>query len=308
MPLFKNHESKPYTLTDAQRKEFMKAIGGKFPVTVQYVPEKVRKNPKNRIPDQPSMVIIGLTRTVADGNSRAIYTYADSFDVDPVTKRNIYNPTTIEFTGSRTFNSDTDIDLLWFLWYCHPGFRGGKNNAGESHLDEIEFNLPHLKRLENVEYEEKLFEAKQLILSKTALPEADLKTAAKAFFIDGVDDMNTVDVKDALLRQLQGGTNIRQKLDRIEQFMAIANSPESLRVRSIIQSALESKLIQWEPVRRAWMKLEEGKLVEPPIIIVPADRQQNEVLYEVLSSTREGKGVADLLEVTLQAKLKKPEK
>jgi hypothetical protein len=307
--LFKN--GKEFSLTNEQISELEIAIGKRWPVTIRWVPEKVKKNPKNKIPDQPAATIIALTwpASIEEKNgtpTRTIVTYAENITTvsgfDGKTPRTDYIPNDIYFSGNRTFDKK-DLELVWFLWYCYPAFRGGKNNSGKLVTDEIMFDLPQKLHEANVDFEEKLYEAKGLILGQ-GVTEDYLKTVAKAFFIPQVDTMNKTDVQNSLINFLNKGNSMKQKLETIESFMIIAGSKENVRVRSVVQAAIDSNLIEWDANKRCVYMVVEGKRYESPIAKVTANREWREFLYEIMIGTKEGQEQLAILEETLNANLK----
>ncbi len=295
--LFKNNEQ--FDLSAEQRKELMEVIG-KFPVTVQWMPHKIRPNKNNKLPDKPPAMGIRTQWTVTDkkGN-KAVYQYAENYTVDPTTKVKVFDPIMVPFPGYSQYQ-EKDIEWVWFLWHCFPSIKDGYNSNAAT-KDEIMFYLPAKEKAKTIAYETKLTKAKMLILDPDAgLGEDELRKLLTAYFFSNVSELTFDQVKDALMTHIQRGKDEVERLNNIQHFISLHGNDEAIEMRFITQQAIEKELIKYHSGKRLYYLMVEGKILEPPLCQVPLTADPKQYFYEFC--TGPGKETYAILKNSLSPK------
>lgn len=308
--LFKNGVQ--FELTEAQKKE-LKEVIGRFPVTVKWCSHKITpsRNPgKRSMPDKPpAMGIVTNWKVTEKDKSSSVFQYAENFDVHPETGRiTKYYPVMKEFSGDMTYN-ENDLEWVWFLWYCCPFFKEGRNanpNANEKDFL-IQFHLPAREKSKSIAFDTKLTKAKMLILDPdTGMNEEELRKMLTAYFYPNVEDLTIDQVKDALILRIQQGKNDKEKLESIEKFLMFQGNEEAVNMKFLVQKAIDKGLLEYESKRRTWYMMIDGKRYDPPVCQAPLNSEPKQYLYEVF--TGPGKDTYEMLKVTLSPKKAKKEK
>jgi hypothetical protein len=286
--LFKNNQL--FTLTAAQKEDLL-AVVGEFPVKITWCDHKIRKHPLNTLPDKPPAMGIKTAWTTAieaknkkDVAEKAVFQYAESYDVDPDKKINIYSPASIEFPGYKEY-LETDIEWVWFLWYCFPFLEGGHNADPKTSKFEIKFSLPKKEKAKNIAIKTKLNKAEMLILDRDAgLPEARLREILTGYFFPNVDRLNLVEVQTALIEHIQRGKTDKEKMDNVEHFISLVGNENAIHIRFNTQRAIDNGLIQYDSGKRRYYMMVEGKRWDEPICTVPVNDNPSQYLFEILAS------------------------
>lgn len=291
-----------FELSSEQKKE-LKEVIGKFPVTIKWCPHKITpsRNPgKRSMPDKPPAGGIVTSWKVTEKNgSSSVFQYAENFDVHPETGRiTKYYPVSKEFNGDMTFN-ENDIEWVWFLWYCYPFFREGRNaKPGASDKDFLmEFHLPAREKAKSIAFDTKLTKAKMLILDPdTGMSDDELRRMLTAYFFPNVESLTIDQVKDALILRIQQGRNDKEKLESIEKFLMLQGNEEAVNMKFIVQKAIDKGMLEYDSKRRTWYMIIEGKRYDPPICQAPINSEPKQYLYEVF--TGPGKDTYEMLKIT----------
>jgi hypothetical protein len=301
--LFKNNQ--PFTISKEQKKELLEVIG-EFPVTVKWCDHKIRKHPLNKIPDQPPAMGIKTAWTVTikaknktEASEKAVFQYAESYDVDPDKKINIYTPASVEFSGFRIYE-EIDIEWVWFLWYCFPLLEGGYNANPKTSKFEIKFHLPRKEKAKSMAIRTKFNKAEGLILGDAALPEERLRELLTGYFIPGVDNMTLVEVQDALINHIQRGKTDKEKMDNVDHFISLTGNEKAIYIRFCTQRAIDKKLVEYDSHKRQYYMIVEGKRWDEPICTVPANDNPSQYLFEILASPIKA-DVFQMIEVALKS-------
>jgi hypothetical protein len=265
---------KLYELSDSEKKELRKEFP-KFPVTLTYIKELFVKNKDNVKPDVPNSIAIPMTSTVTDkkGNSKTF-----TFSERPLVKDKVGNmvgyPRHIIFTGIKKF-TEGDLELLWYIYNCSPNLRGGKNEEG-SKMTYYVFENKVKDALSFVGLQEKIVEVQKFIIGKEAFGEDRLRKIAKALYITGVDDLDLAQVQQILFSYVSAGAQ-KEVLERIQEFENVSGSEELGELRSCIQKALDTGLIQTKGRKLHWV--EDGEFKEE-FAVMTVGAKKPEFLFE----------------------------
>lgn len=269
--LFKNDE--PYTLTAADHKSIAEKFK-KYPIRLIYPESRVKKStsPHNRLPDKPNSISFPLTAVRRTKNGSENWRYAEHKIVGE--KGQItWTPTKFMLRGSHDLY-ESDRELIWWLINCCPVLEGGENQDKEKEACCVIEDLRTKAEL-IAEKEEENATVKALIFSsKVGLGEDKLRSIAKAYFIQDVDDMTFAQVKIALEKVV-----MRDKENGIKNFLEITNSEQVLNIKANIQTAIDKGIIKFSIKKRSWEWVSESGRKNEPIAQVSPTVDENEALY-----------------------------
>jgi hypothetical protein len=259
--LLKNDE--PYELSPQDYKDIKKFFP-KFPVRLKFPDNRVKKNPKNRTPDQPASIstpYFAIKKTDKGSESWRYYETV-MHDINGV---KIYNPTHLVLRGNYTI-TENDKELAFWLINASPYLKEGKNFNGRVPKYTIE-NLIGEAEIKAAK-ETLTAEVKALIYSdKVGLGEDKLRLIAGAYFIDGVKEMTFPQVRLALDHEIQ-----LNKDDGFQKFLEISDADQTLTVRANLQKAIDHKLITYNKPKKEWAWVtDQGKANELITKVLPAD-------------------------------------
>jgi hypothetical protein len=263
-----------YTLADNEIKAIEKQFHGKFPIRVMYPPDRVVKSRSkhNRLPDKPNSISFDLKATVKTSKGTEIWRYADSVITDQH-GRKIYSPKKFRFNGNRMLERN-DIELIYFLFkkseYCLGGENQGKMNkfVFEDLVSDAE------RKAEKMAVETKigimLFGDKGL-----CIPEDRLRDIAKAYHINGIDNLTLAQVRIILNEQ------IHKSKDGPTRFFDMIDDDEGTTIRTEIQRAVDLKLLNYQIEKKTWFwKTKEG--IRPVKGgKVPPNKNPNQALFDL---------------------------
>lgn len=267
--LYKNDEI--YRLTAADHK-MIKDLYPKFPIRLTYPEHRIKKNPKNPLPDQPNSISFPLKVTVKSKMGADEWRYAEQRIVGEKGQI-IWYPATLMLRGPKTLQ-ETDMELVWWLVTCCPWLEGGKNYDGKPSLCAIEDLRGKAEK--TAMREEEVSDVKALIYSsKIGLGEKKLRTIAKAYFISESDDMTFPQIKIAVEKEV-----MRDKENGIKKFLELCDAEQIITIKSNLQNAIDKKIIAFNHAKRNWEWVSGvGKKRELIAQVVPA-MDENEALYD----------------------------
>ena len=248
--LYKNDEL--YKLTKGDIDQIRKTFR-KFPIRLTYPEGRIVKSKlaHNRLPDKPTSISFPLRGVAKSDTGTDIWRYAENKIVANNGKVR-YLPVNFSFSGMQILQ-DTDMELIWFLQTKSPYILGGANYNGKTPKAIFEdlINKAEIKAQKMAE----MATVQALIHSpKVGLTPDKLRKVAKAYFINGVDELTDAQVKIAIDMEVQ-----RDKTNGITKFMDMVEGERMLDVRAIIQSAIDRSIIKFVPKTREWVWVDPDK-------------------------------------------------
>ncbi|HOM03036.1 MAG TPA: hypothetical protein PLH43_09440 [Acetivibrio sp.] len=240
--IYKNDEHYKLTAEDIR---LIRARFPKFPVRLIYPEERVRppQVPSNILPDKPNSISFPLRAVVKTPTGTDVWIYAENRLIDNH-GRYIYTPHNFILFGTAILQ-ENDMELIWYLYTKCPFVEGGLNFQGKA---KATFEDLVSKAEEKARREAAITDVKALIYStKLGLPENKLRQIAKALFIPDVDEMTFSQVKVAIEQEI-----MRSK-DGVFKFMNMIDSEEHVKIRTLIQEAIDRKFIKFVPSKRSWV-------------------------------------------------------
>lgn len=282
--LLKNGEK--YDLTKKDKEELRKIYPSSKYMLI-YPPERVKKNPEpeNVLPDKPSSISFPLTaKKVVDGETQ-IWTWCERSFRDDKGNPN-YIPRSFSFEGKKLIS---DIELLYWFHYCCPSLKGGKNFNNRIAKCMIENLQAEATKKANSRREDAKI-ASLLYNEDIGLSDDEILQAAAAYWIS-TEDLHIDQVK-ILLEEA-----IKKKKNGLEEFEALMKTDQVLKVRSMLQKAIELRLIFYHIPSRTWSWRTEGNKKNIPIEKVPPGMDEHVFLYEhYMNNGNFAKEIAVLLE------------
>lgn len=258
------------------RKEFLNKVGNRWPVVIKFHPRKIKSIPDPDAPGQVRIerppeynVTLEWTATGMDGR-RHTYTYCENYDIDPEKKKNKYFPTVISLDGGYREFQKKDLEFLMWLYLCFPNLEGGKNESKS--LNDIVFDLPWLDKMEKDNFNSLYSEVLALISNpKFSKPMPELRKLLTAYFVPNVDKMEDFEVREALTTKATEGKNNAEKVESMKLFLDRGDNTEFLRSRFLCQKAIEIGMIKYDPKRRTFNMIMDGRPIDPPLCVIAPD-------------------------------------
>lgn len=269
--LYKNDEL--YKLAPADIKKVRDKFK-KFPVALVYPENRLVKSPSkhNIKPDKPNSISFPLSATVKTSTGTDQWRYAENKLVDSRGKI-IYTPHNFLFFGN-VMLSEQDMELIWFLMTKCPYVIGGENYNGRPPKAVFEDLVGAADK--KAMTEEQHATMKALIYSKQiGLKEEKLRKVAKAYFIPEVDDLTINQVRIALEIAVTS-----DRVSGIDSFMKLVEADIELEVRSVIQDAVDRKIIKYIPNTKEWAWLTDGGRKHEAICTVHSAMNPNEAIFD----------------------------
>jgi hypothetical protein len=282
--LFKNDE--PLHLSKSQKDELM-AVIRRFPVTLRLPDENIKPSvlrksiKKKKQQDFNPNVFIKLKWSVKEKEGSSEYRYAES--TSPVHGGGkTYLPGSITINISKQFQ-EKDIELVWFLWYCFPAFKGGKNSDPTTR-NEIGFYLPWLEKENKISLDKKLNKAKNLIYE---MAEDKIKEIAQAMFVSISEFSTLTDIQYAVINLLEKGDGKLKSEELINKFLLLVDSDATLKARSLVEKAFSNNILVFDQVKRRITFNYEGANKDQSLAIVPPRLNYKEYFADVVMSDNE---------------------
>lgn len=275
--LYKNGET--YKMTPADFKE-IKAMYPKFPIRLVYPENRVRPSrlKHNILPDKPNSISFPYVATVKTKTGVESWRYAENRIIG-TNGREIWTPHNLILRGTMVLQ-ETDIEIVYWLVHCCPFLEGGKNWNGKPAKCAIEDLVGQAER--KAMREEELATVKALIYSsKVGLGEKKLRLVAKAYFINGVDELSYAQVKLAVEDAIA-----RNKRTGIQTFLDLIDAEQALEVRANLQQAIDREIITFMPQKKTWAWVTERGRKNEPIATISGGANPSEALYDYYMGNR----------------------
>lgn len=284
--LFKNGERYKMTPADEKGLDFNPE---KKPRLI-YPKERVRPSlaKDNRLPDKPKSISFPLTAIrTTDKGIDDVWTYCDNYYKDNNGNMK-FSPRNFSYTGMVSIKNKEL--LFWFKKVC-PWCENGDNFSGKIPKCRIEDLAGDARRRvqeksANVEFETLLYN------ERLGLSEEKLRTIAKAYFINGVDEMSLDQVKLALETYVK-----RDKLEGVSKFLKLADADTIIEIKSRLQKAIDDRIIVFMLRDHKWAWVTENGKKNIEICKISAASEPNNALYEYyLNSSKFQKELLSRLE------------
>jgi hypothetical protein len=270
--LLKNGEV--YNLTKSDRDQLKKEFKSEA-LRLVYPEERVRKSrePENRLPDKPKSITFPLTAKRVVNRQTEVWTWCERTYNDEHGNP-VHQPSTFSFTGSHLLNDEEQI--WWFLNIC-PYLKGGKNFNNKLPKCEIEDLIK--KSDELVDKKAQQAELVTMLYNKqVGLTDSQIRQACKAYFIKGSDKKDISTLKLELESKI-----LANKTDGVQKFKDLMNTPQVVKVRSIIQKSIDIGILYYVIPKKAWyMKSPEGRPDSKgeKVVDVPIGMNEHEAIFE----------------------------
>lgn len=254
--LYKNETL--YTLTQKDTAEVYKMFPDikKRAVRLIYPKERIKppRSRHNKQPEKPNSIAIPMKANVKSPTGGEVWRWALNTIVtgNGQTK---YTPSNLIFNGTQAM-TENDMDLIWFLLTKSPHVRNGKNWNGVSMKIEFEDRIGNARI--KVAAEEQRSQLTVLLYNpELRLSSNKLKEVAMAYFIPDVEELTDDEVRLLLEQAI-----MRDKKNGPARFLDLIHAEDELKARSVLQKAIDAKLIkQHVSLREWWWVNEAGKKV-----------------------------------------------
>ncbi len=304
-----------FTLPQKERDRVYKELGvdpgkkgGKLKMILKMPDSFYTKTKDNEKPDRPVVSIIPMNaQRVGDGGSEK-WNYCTGRDKNTKGGYSYFNniqgrkSATIEFADKLELG-EGNIDLMYFLLFLSPLRLIPNETPEQAKLRGVRPNTRFAFVIENKEKEAADRISKQLIYSKVEiailqdLGFGDIKKVAGAMGISGFDGKGELTLRDELLTFVVK----EEKAGRrgYEKFVSAAKLDEVTEVKSLIQEAIDLKVIKEDPKTKRFCYLNGDGKYATQICGVVAGRTMRESLeYTLLSEPN----AVDMLKTALQEK------
>lgn len=252
----------------------------KFPIRLIYPESRVKpsRSKHNRLPDKPNSISFPLVATVRTDKGTENWRYAEN-KIIGTNGQTIWQPHNLILRGAMLLQ-DTDIELIFWLVKCCPFLEGGNNWNKKMPKCVIEDLVGSAEK--KAMKEEEMATVKAMIFSsKMGLGEKKLRLVAKAYFINGVDDLSLAQVKLAVENAIS-----RNKTSGVQKFLDLVDAEQVLSVKANIQNAVDRDLITYMVQKKQWAwKTDQGRKNEP-ICQIGAGADPSEALYDYYLGNR----------------------
>ncbi|MDA3806300.1 MAG: hypothetical protein PF440_00160 [Thiomicrorhabdus sp.] len=275
--LYKNDEV--YRLTPADHKKITDKHP-KFPIRLVYPAGRVRvsKSKHNTLPDKPNSISFPLVATVKTTTGAESWRYAEN-KVNGTNGRVIWSPHNLTLRGTMVLQK-TDVELIYWLMFCCPYLEGGANFNGKVAKCVIEDLVGAAAK--KAKKEEEAAEVKALIFSaKLGLGETKLRTVARAYFINDVEDLSYPQVQLAVENCIY-----RDRREGVRKFLEMVDAEQVLTVRGNLQSAIDKNIITFMAQKKMWAWVTAQGKKNEPIASIAAAADHNEALYDYYLGNR----------------------
>jgi len=291
--LYKNDE--PYKLAPNDVKTITERFHNKWPLSIIYPPERIipSRSKQNRLPDKPNSISWPLTATVRTKLGTEQWRYAENVIIKEHGLKK-YTPKNIRFNGRKSF-SETDIELVWFLYTKSPYCKGGENEGKT-----IKFMFEDLITEAELKAERESVQSmvKAMIYNTDlGLSEQKLRTLAKAYFIKNVDDLTFAQVKLAIEHQIT-----RDPKNGYKKFLDMTRADEIVKIREKIQRVVDKGFLKYDVVKREWLWLEDGKKPSK-LLKIASGVDANDAIYDYYMGNKEFQETVDVIETTNKPKV-----
>ena len=269
--LYKNDEL--YTLSNNDISQ-MRNTFKKFPVRITYPEGRIVKSRSkhNKLPDKPTSISFPLMGVVKSTKGTEIWRYAENQVTTPNGKKK-YLPVNFSFSGIQLLQ-DTDIELIWFLQTKSPYVKDGLNYNGKTPKAMFE-DLIGKAELKAKRQEEYATVQAMIFSSKVGLTEAQLRKVAKAYFINGVDNLTLAQVRIAVDIEVQ-----KDKINGMKKFMDMVAGEKIMDIRELIQNAIDKELIRYHVKTHQWVWVDPTKRKMEKIVQIAPAKDPHEGLLD----------------------------
>jgi len=269
--LYKN--DKIYEMTPADH-NMMKKRYPKYPIRLIYPESRVKpsRSKHNKLPDKPNSISFPLVATVRTKTGTESWRYADN-KIAGTDGRTIWTPHNLILRGTLILK-DTDIELVFWLVKCCPFLQGGDNWNERTPKCIIEDLVGSAEK--KAKKEEEQADVKALIYSpRVGLGEEKLRKVAKAYFINGVEDLSYAQVKLALEAEIH-----RDRRTGYKKFLDMVEAEQTLTVKASLQEAVDRGIITYMVPKKTWAWVTSQGKKNIPIATIGASANPQEALYD----------------------------
>lgn len=252
----------------------MKKLYPKYPIRLIYPESRVKpsRSKHNVLPDKPNSISFPLVATVKTKTGTESWRYAEN-KISGTDGRTIWTPHNLILRGTLVLK-DTDIELVYWLVKCCPFLEGGENWNTRTPKCIIEDLVGSAEK--KAMKEEEQANVKALIYSsRVGLGEEKLRQVAKAYFINGVEELSVAQVKLALEAEIH-----RDRRTGYQKFLDLVDAEQTLTVKASLQEAVDRGIITYMVPKKTWAWVTgQGKKNEP-IASIGASANPQEALYD----------------------------
>lgn len=259
-----------------------------LPVRIKYLPELIKPNKKNRLPDMPNSINIPLHITVRTKTGIEKWLYCENVVIDSqgITK---YTPRNLRFYGTMTLG-EYDIELLWFIYYKSPLCANNALDPKQRKRPRFEIEDIVLRAKEKAMIEADLARVGTLIYDLEAgLGESRLRQIAMFYHIPHVENQTLEQVQLGLKYEV-----MRDKRNGVRNFLEVSKGNVVIKTRVSVQKAIDKGLLVYDSKSKKWYWANPG---EPSgaeeVMRVVAGKNRNEALHDYLMASEETRSRLD---------------
>lgn len=286
--LLKNGQ--PFELSPEQKKQVLSKFD-RFPVILNYHPNKRQWDDKNKVWKQPPVLAIETTGTARIDDELVSIKYASSIRTSQKGVI-ITSPGMVECDGNMRIEK-SNVDFLWWLYYCADKI---SNNDKASKTPFFSFEKKADAAKKTIGQRSEIFEAEQFLLSEDKGLSIDHLIEVAISFNVPVENVSPEEIKESLMAVV---SNDKLRSDFITRCKELSSGNSDILIENLIRDGLESKVIRHKPKSWSFFFVNEKNELGELFTTVKSAKDVNKSLADKLY---EKKALVDILKKEIDLK------